>query len=153
MRPTVKQKTADMATAADIGRALSGILPAETDEDVRSYLVGTVESVFEEESDASVEALSEALSDLLVSYELAPEADAAYEMCCLLHAQLAGSQPPASTTAAATPPATSSTHARPAQRAEAVAETASSFEVPVGNGNRSSRATSRSLAMQCHRHT
>ena len=58
----------------------------------------------------------------------------------------------ASTTAAATPPATSSTHARPAQRAAAVAGTASSFEVPVGNGNSSSGATSQTLAMQCHWH-
>jgi ABC-type multidrug transport system fused ATPase/permease subunit len=76
------------------------------DDDVIDYLVGTVQTVVEE-GDASVESLSEALRDLLISYELAADEDAAEAMCRTLHERLGSVAPAASSSAASdnAPPA------------------------------------------------
>ena len=60
------------------------------DDDVRDYLVGTIDSCLEE-GDVSVDALTEALSELLVSYELADDEDTAGAMCRMLHDRLSAS--------------------------------------------------------------
>ena len=70
-------------------RILTALLPPETDADILTYLGGTVDSTYEESEDAvTVSTLAEALSDLLLSYELAPDEDAALDICSKLHVRM-----------------------------------------------------------------
>ena len=55
-------------------------------------MTGTVEQCVDD-GDTSAEALTDALSDLLISYELAPDEDAASAICVSLSEQLSGSMP------------------------------------------------------------
>ena len=71
---------------------LATLLPPDTDSDVLEYLAGTVEQCIED-GDVSIAGLTEALSELLVSYELAEDEMAAAGMCEKLHVQLASSVP------------------------------------------------------------
>lgn len=90
---------------------LTALLPPGTDADTLEYLAGTAEEVFEEAPDATVEALTEALSELLVSYEFAADEDAALDICRKLHEQMVtqrgddSSSTPASTSSSSAPPA------------------------------------------------
>ena len=62
------------------------------DQDILDYVTGTVEQCVDD-GDTSAEALTEALSDLLISYELAPDEHAAAAICVSLSEQLSGSDP------------------------------------------------------------
>ena len=62
------------------------------DQDILDYVTGTVEQCVDD-GDTSAEALTEALSDLLISYELAPDEQAAAAICASLSEQLSGSEP------------------------------------------------------------
>ena len=73
---------------------LSALLTTD-DQDILDYVTGTVEQCVED-GETSAEALTEALSDLLISYELAPDEDAASAICVSLSEQLSGGEPVAS---------------------------------------------------------
>jgi ABC-type multidrug transport system fused ATPase/permease subunit len=96
---------------ASPSQILTALLPAGTDADILEYLSGTVEASIDE-GDVSVGALSEAISELLVSYELVADEAEALTVIEQLHEQLA----PAA--AAAAP--TSVTDAPPALLGEKV---------------------------------
>jgi hypothetical protein len=70
---------------------LSALLTTD-DQDILDYVTGTVEQCVDD-GDTSAEALTDALSDLLISYELAPDEDAASAICVSLSEQLSGSMP------------------------------------------------------------
>ena len=75
------------------------------DADMLEYLAGTVESTLED-AGSTVEALTEALADLLLSYELCADEDEAHALCRTLSEQIAanaGGAPAAADDAA--PPA------------------------------------------------
>ena len=86
---------------------LASLLPASTDADMLEYLAGTVESTLEDGDGSSVEALSEALSDLLLSYELCADEDEAHALCSKLSEQIAaqGAAPAAAASSGGAPPA------------------------------------------------
>jgi ABC-type Mn2+/Zn2+ transport system ATPase subunit len=90
---------------------LAGLLPSGTDADTLEYLAGTAEELYEESpADVTVSALCEALSELLVSYELTPDEDGALGICKQLHEQMAakagtGGIDTASASASGAPPA------------------------------------------------
>ena len=73
---------------------LSALLTTD-DQDILDYVTGTVEQCVDD-GETSAEALTEALSDLLISYELAPDEDAASAICVSLSEQLSGGEPMAS---------------------------------------------------------
>ena len=70
---------------------ISALLTTD-DQDILDYVTGTVEQCVDD-GDTSAEALTEALSDLLISYELAPDEQAAAAICASLSEQLSGSEP------------------------------------------------------------
>ena len=70
---------------------ISALLTTD-DQDILDYVTGTVEQCVDD-GDTSAEALTEALSDLLISYELAPDEQAAAAICVSLSEQLSGSEP------------------------------------------------------------
>ena len=75
--------------------ALSRLLPT-ADADILEYLTATVDTALEDGDD-----LAEALGDLLISYELCEDEDAATALCGQLSAELKSSAAPVA--AAATP--------------------------------------------------
>lgn len=67
---------------------LSKLLPPGVDGDTLEYMAGTAESIFEENNEATADDLAEALSELLISYELAADEEAALSICRELHVQM-----------------------------------------------------------------
>ena len=107
--------------------SLAALLPPETDGDILEYLSSTVEQAVEE-GDTSVDALCEALSDLLLSYELVKDEETARELCCRLHESLAAA-PVGAAAAAAT--ASDAPPARAGRGRRKVATVAARFRTQV----------------------
>ena len=88
-------------------KAILSSLLSTDDDDILDYLAGTVEQCVED-GETSAEALTEALSDLLISYELADDDVAAAAVCTALSEQLAAggasSSPADAAQAAGAPP-------------------------------------------------